>query len=279
MLSSHRHDTILKRLERDGRVRVTDLAKLLKVSEETVRRDLRELETRELLRRVHGGGIVFRPDEQPLADRSRIKQREKARVAELATGLIEPGTTIFLDLGSTALALAKAIPAGVELTVVTNSLEAARVLAAKSRIRVKVAPGWVRAIENAVLGADTIAFVRRFVFDVAFMGIAACDPVHGWMDNAEEESDLRRALTGQARRRVMLVDDSKFHLRGSVRTFDLREDLVVVTNRRPPEPFAEIFAEAGVDVVFERGGASGPHKRAKPTRRAGEGRERGCTTT
>ena len=113
-------------------------------------------------------------------------------------------------------------------------------------------PGWVRSNDNAVLGGDTIAFVRRFVFDLAIMGIAACDAQHGWMDYAEEESDLRRAVVPQSRKGVLIVDESKFGRRASVRTFELQDALLVVTNRRPPEPFAGIFAEAGVQVVHER---------------------------
>ena len=124
-------------------------------------------------------------------------------------------------------------------------------------------PGWVRANDNAVLGGDTIAFVRRFVFDLAIMGIAACDAQHGWMDYAEENPTCagpwsRRAVIG-----VLIVDESKFGRRASVRTFDLQDDLIVVTNRRPPEPFAGIFAEAGVRVIFERI-VDAPARRPRP---------------
>lgn len=254
MLSAHRHETILKRLHSLGRIRAAELARELVVSEETIRRDLTELEALGRLRRVHGGAVPFRPDEeQPLLERSRIRPREKARIGAIAAGLVEDGMSIFVDTGSTPMAFARALAGRRDLQLVTNSLDIARHLAPERGVKVKITPGWVRANDNAVLGGDTIGFVRRFVFDLAIMGIAACDPEHGWMDYAEEESDLRRALVAQSRRGVLIVDDSKFGRRASIRTFDLRDDLTVVTNRRPPEPFAGIFAEARVRVVHERG--------------------------
>lgn len=253
MLSAHRHDTILKRLEINGRIRAIELAHELVVSEETIRRDLTELEALGRLRRVHGGAVQFRPDEeQPLLERARIRPREKARIGVIAAGLVADGMSIFVDTGSTPMAFARALAGRRHLQLVTNSLDIARLLAPEAGIKVKVTPGWVRANDNAVLGGDTIAFVRRFVFNLAVMGIAACDAQHGWMDYAEEESDLRRALITQCSRGVLLVDESKFGRRASVRTFDLKEDLLVVTNRRPSEPFAGIFAEAGVRIIHER---------------------------
>ncbi len=253
MLSAHRHDTILKRLESNGRIRAIELAHELVVSEETIRRDLTELEALGRLRRVHGGAVQFRPDEeQPLLERARIRPREKARIGAIAAGLVADGMSVFVDTGSTPMAFARALAGRRHLQIVTNSLDIARLLAPEAGIKVKVTPGWVRANDNAVLGGDTIAFVRRFAFDLAIMGIAACDAQLGWMDYAEEESDLRRAVFPQSRKGVLIVDESKFGRRASVRTFELQDPLLVVTNRRPPEPFAGIFAEAGVQVVHER---------------------------
>jgi DeoR family transcriptional regulator, glycerol-3-phosphate regulon repressor len=253
MLSAHRHETILKRLEGNGRIRAVDLAHELVVSEETIRRDLTELEALGRLRRVHGGAVLFRSDEeQPLLERARIRTREKARIGAIAAGLVADGMSVFVDTGSTPMAFARALVGRRQLQLVTNSLDIARLLAPERGIKVKVTPGWVRPNDNAVLGGDTIAFVRRFVFDLAIMGIAACDAQHGWMDYAEEESDLRRALIPQCHRGVLIVDDSKFGRRASVRTFDLQEDLLVVTNRHPPEPFAGIFAESGLKILHER---------------------------
>jgi DeoR family glycerol-3-phosphate regulon repressor len=252
-LTRHRHEVILRRLEREPRVRVAGLAVELAVSEETIRRDLDELEARGRLRRIHGGAVPFRPDEeQPLGERSRIKPKEKAKIGQIAAGLVEDGMTVFVDTGSTPLAFARALVGKRDVQLVTNSLDIAQLLALEPGLRIKVTPGWLRPNDNALLGGDTVAFVRRFVFDIAVMGIAACDVQYGWMDYGEEESDLRRILYGQARRNVLICDESKFGRRASVRTFDLFTALTVVTNRPPPPAFTQAFGEAGVEVLCER---------------------------
>jgi DeoR family glycerol-3-phosphate regulon repressor len=252
-LTRHRHEVILRRLEREPRVRVVGLAQELAVSEETIRRDLDELEARGRLRRIHGGAVPFRADEdEPLGERSRIKSKEKTKIGQIAAALVEDGMTVFADTGSTTLAFARSLLGKRDVQLVTNSLDIAQVLAPEPGLRVKVTPGWLRSNDNALLGGDTIAFVRRFVFDIAVMGIAACDPEYGWMDYGEEESDLRRILYQQSRRKVLICDESKFGRRASVRTFDLSTALTVASNRTPPEPFATAFAEADVEVLTER---------------------------
>lgn len=254
-LTQHRHDVILRRLERELRVRVAALATELVVSEETIRRDLDELEARGRLRRIHGGAVPFRLDEeQPLGERSRIKPKEKAKIGQIAAALVEDGMTVFVDTGSTPLAFARALVGKRDVQLVTNSLDIAQLLASEPGLRVKVTPGWLRSNDNALMGGDTLAFVRRFVFDIAVMGIAACDAHYGWMDYNEEESDLRRILYGQSRRNVVICDDSKFGRRASVRTFELATVVTVATNRPPPMPFSELFAQAGVEVLTERPG-------------------------
>lgn len=250
MLSAHRHEQIRRALLAGRRVRVADLATELAVSSETIRRDLELLEAQGLLRRVHGGAVPFRPDEeQPLLERSRIRPREKQAIGRLAAGLVRDGMSLFVDTGSTTLAFARELSGLRQLQVTTNSLDVARILGRQEGFRVKVTPGWVRANDNALIGGDTIAYVRRFVFDAVVMGIAACDLEHGWMDYAEEESDLRRALVQQTRQGILLVDDSKFGRRALVRTFDLETRLVVVTNAAPPPAYREVFERHGLRVV------------------------------
>ena len=254
MLSAHRHAQIRRALATGERVRAAELAARLAVSTETIRRDLELLEAQGLLRRVHGGAVPFRLDEeQPLLERSRIRPREKLTIGRLAAGLIKDGMSLVVDTGSTTLAFARELLRHRNLQVTTNSLDIAALLGRQKEMRVKVTPGWVRANDNALIGGDTIAYVRRFVFDTVVMGIAACDLEHGWMDYAEEESDLRRALVQQTQRGILLVDDSKFGRRALLRTFDLDAPLVVVANQPPPPVFRERFELAKLRIVTERG--------------------------
>ncbi len=133
MLTDHRHGEILARLRDAGRVGVTEAAAFLHVSDETIRRDLKRLEELGLLRRIHGGAVPQRLDEdRPLTERERINPREKARVAVLAERLLADGMSVFIDTGTSTLALARQIKAR-KIAVTTNSIDVALMLAGGPR--------------------------------------------------------------------------------------------------------------------------------------------------
>lgn len=247
MLTDHRHEEILSQLAQTGRVGVTSIAAALAVSDETIRRDLKMLEERGLLRRIHGGAVLPRLDpERPPIERDALASREKGRIAALAEGLVEDGMSIFIDTGTTTLAFARRLTTR-KLTVTTNALDLALLLA-HSPVRINLTPGTLRPRDNALVGYDTVEYARRHVFDLAVMGIAACDLAQGWMDHDEHGSVLRRALRGQSRRAVLLVDSHKFGRQADLQTFDLAAPLTVVTDRPPPEPFADRFARHDIDL-------------------------------
>lgn len=248
MLTDHRHEEILAQLTQTGRVGVTSIAAALDVSDETIRRDLKTLEERGLLRRIHGGAVLPRLDqERPLVERSQLNSREKGRVAALAEGLVHDGMSIFVDTGTTTLAFARRLPTR-KLTVTTNSVDIALLLA-DSPVRVNLTPGTLRPKDKALVGYETVDYARRHFFDLAFMGIAACDAAQGWMDYEEHESVLRRTLRGQTRRAVLLADSRKFGRQANLRTFALTTPLTVVTERPPPAPFAEAFARHDIEIL------------------------------
>ncbi|MGA1805130.1 DeoR/GlpR family DNA-binding transcription regulator [Rhizobium sp. HT1-10] len=247
-MGEHRLGEILHSLRSEGRVAVAKLATTLSVSEETIRRDLAELERRSLLRRVHGGAVPPRLDqEQPLIERGKHNMRSKARVGELAETLLSEGMSIFLDTGTTTLAFARRL-VGKNITVTTNSIDIALLLG-QSLARINLTPGALRTKDNALVGYETIAYVGRYFYDMAFMGIGGCDISLGWMDYEEHESTLRQAMRGRARRRVMLADFGKFDRQAYLKTFGLEEPLTVVCDRPPPQHFQQEFALHEVDIL------------------------------
>ncbi len=248
MLTDHRHGEILTRLRSAGRVGVAEVAAVLQVSDETIRRDLKQLEEQGLLRRIHGGAVPQRLDrDRPLTERGRIAPREKARVAALAERLVQDGLSVFIDTGTSTLALARQIK-GRQLAVTTNSIDVALTLA-DGPATVAMTPGTVRAKDHALVGYETVAYAQRYFFDVAFMGISACDIDHGWMDYEEHESVLRRALKKQARRTVILADSGKFGRQANINTFALDAPLTLVTDRPPPKPFLDAFDRHDIEII------------------------------
>ncbi len=248
MLTNHRHQEIMASLHGAGRVDVAGIAAVLDVSEETIRRDMKLLERHGLLRRIYGGAVLPRLDQdRPLLERGKLNSREKSKVAQLAEPLVRDGMSLFIDSGTTTLALARRLE-GRNITVTTNSINVALLLGS-GPTRVNLAPGTLRPKDNALVGYETVAYALRFFFDIAFMGIGAVDIDHGWMDYEEHESVLRRALKGQARRAVLLVDCRKFGRQANLYTFGLNEKLTVVTDQTPPSPFKEVFAKHDVDLI------------------------------
>ena len=248
MLTNHRHGEILARLRGAGRVGMAEVAAVLQVSDETMRRDLKQLERQSLIRRIHGCAVPQRLDrDRPRTERGRIAPSEKARVAALAQHLVQDGMSVFIDTGTSTLALGLQIK-GRQLAVTTNPLDVALMLA-DGPAAVAVTPGTVRAKDHALAGYETVAYAQRYFFDIAFMDISACDFDHGWMDHEEHESVLRRASQKQARRVVILAESGRFGRHANLNTFALDAPLTLVTARPPPKPFLDTFDRHDIEII------------------------------
>lgn len=251
MINQPRLDEIKRLLSSDKRVRVTELAQRLVVSEETIRRDLKYLEERGVLRRVHGGAILpVASEEQPLQIRSRIKPRAKVRIGQLASEMVEEGMALFLDTGTTTLALAHQLTRFARLKVVTNSLDIASLLTQQSDNAVTLTPGCVRRNDNALIGPHTLAFAQQFHYDICFMGIGAVDLQNGFMDYEEPEALLRRELSRHCRQSVILADEGKFGLRTFVNTLPFSAVDTLVTSLPPPVRFIASLEKAHVNILY-----------------------------
>jgi DeoR family glycerol-3-phosphate regulon repressor len=251
-LAAPRLERIMARLEAEHRVSVADLAGVFGVSEETIRRDLRELEQNGRCARIYGGAILRQSgQDRPIIQRARMNQREKQSIAEIAARLVSPGMSMFLDTGTTTSALAQRLASMRGLKVFTNSLDIATLLGKSGEHEVFVTGGTVRANDNALIGYAADEAARRHAFDIAFMGIAAIDAEHGLMDFAQDEAGLRRTLVRQARRNIILADHSKFGRRALIRTVELEAIQVLITDRAPPAAFASMLDAARIEVLYE----------------------------
>jgi DeoR family transcriptional regulator, glycerol-3-phosphate regulon repressor len=250
MLNQPRLDEIVRLLSQQQRVKSIDLATSFGVSEETIRRDFKFLEGQGKLRRVHGGAILPRlNEEQPLQVRNRIKTQAKVALAGCAMQIVQEGMAVFLDTGTTTLALAQRLTAFANLKVVTNSLDIAQLLTHQSDNQVLVTPGDVRRNDNALIGPHTLEFARQFHYDIAFMGIGGIDLELGLMDYEESEALLRRTLVKHCVRSVILADDGKFGHRTFINTLPFSAISTLVTNRSLSDEFATRMEDDHVDVL------------------------------
>jgi DeoR/GlpR family transcriptional regulator of sugar metabolism len=210
VFARERQARILDELHRHGRVQVGELATLLAVSEDSVRRDLRVLSNAGHLQKTHGGAVLLDPARMAWADRADVAAAAKDAIAEAATSadLVQPGDTVVLDAGSTVLAFARALTVR-PLSVVTTSLDVALVFEADPEVDLTVAGGQWSRHSRYFSGSATVAALGRIRADWAFLGACALDPEAGATSVNADDADVKVAMSQAARRTAVLADSSK----------------------------------------------------------------------
>jgi DeoR/GlpR family transcriptional regulator of sugar metabolism len=210
MLTDERHRIIRDRLAAEGSVLAGQLATRFGVSEDTVRRDLRELAKSGQCRRVYGGAVAPAPfADAPISLRGGHAVEEKMRLASAAVALLSPGQSLFIDGGSTNAALARAIPRDLELTIATNSLGVASALSDHPSVELIVLGGrFVRGLGTCV-GADTLAAIAQLGADLFFLGSCGLDAARGVTAFDPAEAEVKRAMARNSAGIVVAVTDDK----------------------------------------------------------------------
>lgn len=251
LLKGERHQRILAALGASGRVVAAELQGTLGVSAYTIRRDLDELADAGRLQRVHGGALAIARSgvARTYAGRGEQSVAGKREVARAAAALLVPGQVTIVDGGSTALAVAEAIPAGYEGTMVTHSPPAAVALAAHAGVEVVLIGGTLERRAMVAVGATTIQAYASIRADTLLLGVWAAHADHGLSEGYHEEAEVRRALLGRADRVVGLATADKL---GTVAPFGYGPATALThlaTERGVAEEALEPFAELGVRLV------------------------------
>ena len=206
-----RRELIMERVLRDGRVDVADLAEAFEVTSETIRRDLTDLQTDRLVRRVHGGAVPWRSwiFEPALVVRESQNVEEKLRIARAATHEVPEHGSIIIDSGSTAAHLADLLDRDRDLTIITNSIPIAQSLATTERPEVVMLGGTLRRNTMAFVDETGVDMVSDLTVDVLFMGCDGVSPERGFTTPYKSEAALKKAMIASARRTVMMFDHTK----------------------------------------------------------------------
>jgi DeoR family transcriptional regulator, fructose operon transcriptional repressor len=242
---------IVRLAKRDGRVDVAELAELLGVTTETVRRDLTRLERQGLVRRVHGGALpVERLRFEPgVAERIGAMAAEKERIAKAALRELPLGGSILVDAGTTTARFAEALPDDRELTVVTNALPIALALSAKPRLTVLTVGGRVRGRPLAQVDRWALRALGEVHVDVAFIAANGVSLERGLTTPDLSEAAVKEAMVNAAGRVVLLDDHSKVGNVQFSRFAELSQVDVLVTDSALDDETAEALADAGPEVV------------------------------
>ncbi len=243
---AERAQTILSLLQQHGRVASAALAAQFGVSEDSIRRDLRELAAQGLCQRVYGGAVRVAVPPAPFAQRQQQDVAGKAGLAAAVCALLQPGQSVFLDAGTTNLAVAQYLPEGMALNVISNSPQIAIAASARAGVQVQLIGGRLQPHAGCVVGAEAVDQLQRHRFDVCVPGACAVDTRTGvWANDAEEAALKRLALTLSARVIVAATADklgtqAGCHVAALADIDDLVVDHVVAVTQLQP------FVDAGI---------------------------------
>jgi DeoR/GlpR family transcriptional regulator of sugar metabolism len=251
MLTAERRQFILEILRRDKKVLSSELSVDLKVSEDTIRRDLRELAESGLLQRVHGGALMSSPATASYADRQKQAPKEKEAIARTAAKLVRPGQVVILDGGTTTLQVARQLPIDLQATVVTNSPPIAIALADHSQIEVIMLGGqlYKKALVN--VGAETIEALRTIRADLCLLGVCSVHPEVGISVQNLNEAYVKRAMIAGAAEVVGLATVAKLDTAASYVVASIQALTYLVT--APTVATAQLipYKELGLTVIRE----------------------------
>ena len=209
MFAEERRKNILSLLTREGRVEVAELASRFEVSEDTVRRDLRDLAASGFLQKTHGGAVALDVPSLAWAARAQVLPAVKAKIGAAAATLVLPDETIILDAGLTVLELARHLEAR-PVKVITNSLDVANLLEGEAGVSVVLTGGEWDPVVRYLGGEHATRTLANYRADWVFLGTCALHAQAGMTAKHAEDATIKRAMLRSGMRAVLLTDHSKF---------------------------------------------------------------------
>jgi DeoR/GlpR family transcriptional regulator of sugar metabolism len=249
MLTAERRQYILETLRRDGKVLATELSKELNVSEDTIRRDLRELAEAGMLQRVHGGALPRSPAIGDFSTRQRQATSAKLEIAQAAARLIQGGQVIILDGGTTTLQVAQCLPIDLRATVITNSPPIGVALATHPHVEVVMIGGRLYKDALVTVGAATVEALYMVRADLCMLGVCSLHYEAGISVPDLEEAHVKRAMIARAAEVAALALAEKLGTVSSYIVGPLSELTHLVTERAVPDEVLEPYRTMGITVV------------------------------
>ena len=249
MLKEERHTHILTALGKKGKVNLDSLSKSLKVSEDTVRRDIDSLHNNGLLVKVRGGAISLSRNPLSFQDRTNILSEEKNIVALKAQQLIKDAQTIFLDGGSTVCALASHIPANIRLRVVTNNMALVPILAKYKHIDLILLGGTYDRETAVTTGGQTCAEATKYLADLYFMGTCALNPDLGISAVFQPDGEVKQCMLKNAARTFALANHTNLHSTEHYKVCDLTQITGLITDLPANAAQLDAYRNLGIRLL------------------------------
>jgi DeoR family transcriptional regulator, myo-inositol catabolism operon repressor len=229
-----------------------ELCEKFNVSLNTIRRDIEELEDRGVITKVYGG-IVLNADSNvvPLSTRSTAHKQAKETICKLASNLLTPGSTIYIDSGTTTVPLLKYITPDMNITVISNSLNIYNEATKYPALNIISLGGLLSFNTNSFVGISTIKHLEDYKIHQAFMSATAVSILSGATNNSYHESEIKKAVIKHSTQTVLLADSSKLSNQASLSFCPLEQVDALVTEVKPPEKFVAYLNQANIDLRYD----------------------------
>jgi len=251
MLKEERFEYILQKLVNNKKVTLPELSEDLQVSEDTIRRDIEMLSQKGRLTKVRGGAIPHSPNQFANAynDRIHILEHDKQIIAAKAVALLQPGQTILLDGGTTTFAMASLLPPGLAITVVTNNIPVAALLACHPTIEVILAGGKVFKSLQVTMGMETIRLLEQLRVDIYFTGICSLHTDFGISGPDYEEADIKKTMVASANKIVALTTLNKIGTAEPFHICDIDQLDTIITEADAANPLLLPFKNLSIEII------------------------------
>lgn len=253
MLTRQRKEMLLNLLKQDGQIVAKALSEQLGLSEDTIRRDLRELAKEGLLQRVHGGALPLPPSSPAMGDfaaRQQLSVEAKPSIARAAAAMIQPGQVVFIDGGTTAVQLARQLPHDLRCTVITHSPSIAVELVDHPLAEVILIGGRLFKHSIVAMGPAALEQIAQIHTDLYFMGVCSLHPEHGISTGDCDEAGIKRAIARMARRTVVLASPEKLDTVSPFQIAPLSQVSAIVVQADTPKALLKPYRDMGIAITL-----------------------------
>lgn len=249
---AERHQQIISKLQKEGKINVTDLCEDLDVSSVTIRKDLKLLEDKGLLFRTHGGATLHNPYtiDRSVNEKEKIQSTEKMLIGAKAASLVLPNDSVLIASGTTVLALAKSIQPQGHLIVTTSALNVALELIRHPEIEVMQLGGLLRKSSSSVTGPYAESILSDFSFSKLFLGVDGIDLEFGLTTTNVMEAHLNRQMIKVSQKTIVLADSTKFGKRGFGKICGFDDVDHIITDKGISEYVVKALEGMGIKVTI-----------------------------
>jgi len=249
MLKEERHQYILLEVALHNRILITDIADTLNVSIDTIRRDVKELDSSNKLRKVHGGAISLGFTSNGIQNANIYALTEKKQIANKAIPLIKDGSVILIDGGTTCVEMARIIPVNTRITCFTISLAIANELANKPNVRVIFIGGEIAKESQISIGASTIHRLSEIQLDYSFIGTGYLDSLHGLTEFDWDIVQVKKAIIKATKKTILLCISEKLNSQHRFKTCDINAINTIVTELEPENNLLNLFRNHNIRLL------------------------------